>query len=303
MSELTNLIDEYYADLRSKAESKAEACLSRALKDRSFYEAEKAYQKARIRFLCSESELPEEIERRKRDFLAWREKRKRSLSALGLKESDLIPDYTCKKCEDTGFLDDGYACTCYRDVLHSFQFKEMGITPIPFSSFEDAKQELTPYIPFKFYKEKYCESFPAVPLSTVFSGATGTGKTFLAGCIGEELNRRNKEVLFLSSFSLNRFFIACFEKESYKAMSILFNADLLIIDDLGSEPLYRKITVEYLKLVLEERFDRKKPVLVTTNLDKDGILQRYGERIYSRLFDSSSLDYNDLFRGKDLRIK
>lgn len=303
MSELSNLIDEYYANLRFRAESRAEACLNRALQDSTFSEADKHYQKARIRYLRSQAELPEEVSKRKEEFLRWQEKRKASLSALGILESDLVPSYNCKKCSDTGFLEDGYACSCYRDVLHRFQMNQMGISPIPFSSFNEANQELTPYIPFLYYQKKYCDVFPNVPLSTIFSGATGTGKTFLAGCIGDRLNEVGMEVIFLSSFSLNRFFMACFEKESYKMISSLFHADLLIIDDLGSEPIYRKITLEYLKLVLDERFDRKKPVIITTNLTKDQILQRYGERIYSRLFDTSTLDYNDTFKGKDLRTK
>lgn len=303
MSELTNKIEEYYATLRSRAESKAEACLRRALQNEDFPEIERNYQSSRIRFLRSHAELPAKIEECKREFLKWKEKRNSSLSMLGIREEDLIPSYTCKKCSDTGFMEDGYACTCYKDLLHKLQLEEMGITPISFSSFEKANKELTPYIPFEYYEKKYCDVFPNVPLSTVFSGATGTGKTFLAACIGEKLDKEHKEVLFLSSFSLNRFFMACFEKETYKTITTLFDCDLLIIDDLGTEPIYRKITLEYFKLILDERFDRKKPVIITTNLSKEDILSRYGERIYSRIFDQSSLDYNDLFRGKDLRTK
>ena len=36
------------------------------------------------------------------------------LQTIGISESDLTPQYTCKKCSDTGFLKSGTACDCYK---------------------------------------------------------------------------------------------------------------------------------------------------------------------------------------------
>ena len=53
--------------------------------------------------------LPE-LTQQKRDLLA---ERKRILSDLGIDETQLQPQFSCKKCSDTGFLPSGAACNCY----------------------------------------------------------------------------------------------------------------------------------------------------------------------------------------------
>ena len=74
-----------------------------------------------------------------------------------------------------------------------------------------------------------------------------------------------------------------------------------MIDDLGTEPMLKNVTVEYLLLVIEERQTKGRATLVTTNLDTDGILLRYGERIYSRLSHKQRSKIIEM-NGKDLRI-
>ena len=48
---------------------------------------------------------------------ALTEERKRLLSENGYKENALDPVYTCKKCSDTGILEDGKRCSCFYDRL------------------------------------------------------------------------------------------------------------------------------------------------------------------------------------------
>jgi len=36
------------------------------------------------------------------------------LSAMGIEEWQLLPQYECKKCSDSGFMADGKACDCYK---------------------------------------------------------------------------------------------------------------------------------------------------------------------------------------------
>ena len=35
------------------------------------------------------------------------------LQQVGLTEEMLVPQYSCKRCSDTGFLKNGAACNCY----------------------------------------------------------------------------------------------------------------------------------------------------------------------------------------------
>ncbi|MGN1235332.1 MAG: ATP-binding protein [Christensenellaceae bacterium] len=302
MSELKSRIEEHYSSLRARAESRAERCLSLAMNSEAFRSNHQKLQKARFALIRAEVNDPALVSALQSEVRTLTEERRSLLQSLGLKEADLRPDYSCKKCSDTGFLPDGSACDCYKALVRQYKLEEVGIASVPLHSFEEANESLTPYIPFAYYR-KYCDAFPAVPLSTVFSGPTGTGKTFLAGCMADRIEKRGYSVLFLSAFSLNRFFMSCFEAESYRALSILIDSDLLVIDDLGAEPVYKKITIEYLKLLLDERFSRKKPIIVTTNLTDDQIPERYSERISSRLLDQEHLDYNPYFRGRDLRRK
>ena len=80
-----------------------------------------------------------------------------------------------------------------------------------------------------------------------------------------------------------------------------FDCDLLVLDDLGTEPMLKNVTVECLMILIGEREKNSKHTIFTTNLDQKQILIRYGERVLSRLLNKS----NSLFKtmeGKDKRI-
>ena len=79
------------------------------------------------------------------------------------------------------------------------------------------------------------------------------------------------------------------------------SAELLVIDDLGTEPRYNNVTCEYLLMVIEERTSKGLSTMITTNLSPDRILRTYNERIYSRLFDKRR-SVTLLFEGEDLRL-
>ena len=75
------------------------------------------------------------------------------------------------------------------------------------------------------------------------------------------------------------------------------DCDLLIIDDLGAE-ITNKFTVSCLYNLLNMRMIRHKSVIISTNLGKDELRERYSERVTSRLFGEFS---PLLFRGRDVR--
>jgi DNA replication protein DnaC len=78
------------------------------------------------------------------------------------------------------------------------------------------------------------------------------------------------------------------------------DCDVLIIDDLGTEPLLKNITLEYLFNIINLRQKRYKPTLISTNLSLDDILNRYDDRIFSRLSNKiTSLTIP--FNGIDMR--
>ena len=80
----------------------------------------------------------------------------------------------------------------------------------------------------------------------------------------------------------------------------LLSVPLLLIDDLGSEPMMRNITVEYLFTLLNERMAARRHTVIATNLSPLQLQQTYGERVSSRLLDRTRCAVIKL-EGKDLR--
>jgi len=148
--------------------------------------------------------------------------------------------------------------------------------------------------------DKYVAAFPT-PKNLVFIGAAGTGKTHAAQVLGSKLLDRGFSVFYITAFALiQRFkdYIFNFEAD---ALDNIFGCDLLVIDDLGTEPKIKNISEEYLLNVINERMANDTPFAITTNLSPDDILARYDQRLTSRILaKQSSVVFR--FKGKDLRF-
>ena len=75
---------------------------------------------------------------------------------------------------------------------------------------------------------------------------------------------------------------------------------MLMLDDLGSEPLMQNITVEQLFHLVNERQRRGLSTVISTNLTLPELKDRYTERIVSRLNDPKNCQIIVL-EGRDLR--
>ena len=77
----------------------------------------------------------------------------------------------------------------------------------------------------------------------------------------------------------------------------LMSCDLLILDDLGTE-MSTAFSQSALYSLLDGRIRAGKKTIISTNLDDDGIAERYGAALASRLKG----EYEWLpFRGRDIR--
>ena len=81
---------------------------------------------------------------------------------------------------------------------------------------------------------------------------------------------------------------------------LLCDCDLLVIDDLGSEPVYKNVTEEYLLMIINRRAANEFPTIITTNLTQEQLLDRYGDRTLSRINDKRRGIFLEL-KGEDLR--
>ena len=68
----------------------------------------------------------------------------------------------------------------------------------------------------------------------------------------------------------------------------IFQCDLLIIDDLGTEMTNTFVTSQ-LFFVLNERILRRKSTLISTNLSLETFAETYSERIFSRISSSYTM--------------
>lgn len=105
--------DRYYALLREKAQTRAERFLAKANANARFKEITAELSKMEIALAKAEvfepANLPA-LTAQKENLL---NERKGILVDLGIEEKELTPQFTCKKCSDTGFLPNGTACNCY----------------------------------------------------------------------------------------------------------------------------------------------------------------------------------------------
>ncbi len=227
----------------------------------------------------------------------------------------LDDSFSCTNCNDTGFLPNGQKCGCFRqqlitkaynmsnlsNVLEKENFQSFNLDIFSEEPFED--QSLTPKQNMMNILN-ICEGFVFnfdinSEDNLLFCGETGTGKTFLANCIAKSLLDREKIVIYQTAFKLLEIleeirFRDSDDKEKY---NLLFETDLLIIDDLGTE-MTNTFTNSELFNIINSRLLSNKKTIISTNLSPKEMMDRYDDRIFSRLFSKFTVLH---FFGNDLR--
>lgn len=126
-------------------------------------------------------------------------------------------------------------------------------------------------------------------------GDTGTGKTTLGMLVASQALAAGKSVaVYFTPKLLNRIRQTYQEAESENAYTAFFDqvtsVDLLYIDDLGSER-HTDWVVEQLYAVINERYENRRSVLVTSNAPDDVVSgakelrEQIGSRTVSRLIE------------------
>jgi DNA replication protein DnaC len=119
-------------------------------------------------------------------------------------------------------------------------------------------------------------------------GRVGCGKTHLAIAILREIVAKGYSGLYYNSPNLLRDIRATFDGGSDLTEDDLLeevtSTDLLVFDDVGAENS-TQFVLDRFYLVINERYEAGKPVIVTTNLDHEALEARLGDRIVSRLLE------------------
>jgi len=151
---------------------------------------------------------------------------------------------------------------------------------------------------------KYAQEFDNHVKNLLFIGRPGLGKTFLCNSIAKSLLDAGKSVMYQSSpdlIDLVRKFKFDFDNEEAgdEALKDVYECDLLIIDDLGTE-LNTQFSGLVIYNILNKRLTDNKKMIISTNLDVDEIMKTYSERISSRIFGNFDMFE---FYGEDIRLK
>lgn len=137
----------------------------------------------------------------------------------------------------------------------------------------------------KRYVNKFGEMYKANQ-GIVLYGPVGSGKSYLAGAIANELIEQGHYVI-MTSFTKILEELGTFSNQDISYIERLNKSELLIIDDLGTE---RKtdFALEKVYNLIDSRYRAAKPLILTTNLSIDEMMNcediRY-QRVYDRIFE------------------
>lgn len=141
------------------------------------------------------------------------------------------------------------------------------------------------YTIVKNYVDNF-ETFYKSNRGLLFWGTVGTGKSYAAACIANELLNRKTPVVMTSFVKVLQVIQDNTENET-EFVNRLCAARLLIIDDLGTER-NTDYALEKVYNVIDSRYRTGKPLVLTTNLNLQDMQMtqdiRY-QRIYDRIFE------------------
>lgn len=141
------------------------------------------------------------------------------------------------------------------------------------------------YTIVKNYVDNF-ETFYKSNRGLLFWGTVGTGKSYAAACIANELLNQKIPVVMTSFVKVLQVIQDNTENET-EFVNRLCAARLLIIDDLGTER-NTDYALEKVYNVIDSRYRTGKPLILTTNLNLQDMQMtqdiRY-QRIYDRIFE------------------
>lgn len=236
----------------------------------------------------------------------------------GFDETYLDPVCRCPVCQDTGYVGEPIRehCECFNQAFYTRMYQRMGLSGASSSqSFEtfDLNVFSAEKLPGKTYSQRelmnvirktcedYAEKFPAVPVKDMLlMGQSGLGKTFLMHAMAKALIRRGMNVLLISAYKFLEIARKAYLSGNPEEMAPLMDAEVLLIDDMGVEPLMENITIPQWFNLINERQLGGRGTVISTNLMEDELKRRYTERIASRLMNNAQCRLIQ-FAGEDIR--
>ncbi|MDD2233634.1 MAG: ATP-binding protein [Desulfitobacteriaceae bacterium] len=213
--------------------------------------------------------------------------------------------YLCPMCQDRGLVlenDTAYPCTCMQQKKLENQFRSARISKALLTCRLE-KFDLNYYISSneanlssakraldasKLFINNYLKQ--PYGLGLLFTGPVGSGKTFLAASIANELMLNDRQVLFLVVPDLLDELRAAYKSDinEFDLLDTARTVPVLILDDLGAHN-YTDWTRNRLYSIINYRMNELLPTIITTNLSLDEMEDYLGSRTTSRLVQMSRI--------------
>ncbi len=223
------------------------------------------------------------------------EKRRALLVSMGLPADYTEPQYTCRVCSDTGYVDTKM-CSCLREALIRENFRTSGMGDLldrqSFENFDIERYKRDGEDVYRRMKanfaaaKAFAENFKDKRGNLFLVGTTGAGKTHITTAIARAVLDRGFDVVYdtaqniMSAFEFDRF-RAGYQPSESRADKYM-ECTLLILDDLGTE-FTNAFTVSCLYNLLNERQNKGLSTVISTNVPPTELREKYEDRIYSRL--------------------
>lgn len=242
------------------------------------------------KFLEGDEEALRELKSMIRDI---KEQKYLALVRAGFPSDYLEPVYDCPHCKDTGYIG-SEKCHCFRQTMVNLLYEQSNLKNLlqtdNFDNLSYNYYQGDDLLRFKNAVEtckNFVKNFNSDYHNLFFYGTVGTGKSFLSGCVAKALIEKGNLVIYFSALSLfERLSKNSFDFKAKEEFNLLlddiYNCDLLIIDDLGTE-LTNAFVSSQLFGLLNERHLRKKATVISTNLSLEELRDRYSDRIFSRI--------------------
>lgn len=232
-------------------------------------------------------------------------------------EVALLPVF-CTICGDKGITTHGTYCKCFLDELYRSLYGALppqGTQGGPsFEAFDETlfddraelknrKTQRDWMLLIRDICRAYIADFPRTKKpNMLLSGSAGLGKSWTLSCMARAAWGRGIDVLYIRAGELFQSFFAHRMGEEIP-LSFLHSADLMLIDDLGTEPITQNVSTEYFYDLLNKRMEGKKHTVIASNIRKlSDFSRQYGERIASRLGSWNEWQLI-MFEGQDVRLK
>lgn len=240
------------------------------------------------------------------------------LRAKGYPADYLGPVCRCAKCGDTGYVYEHslkQPCECLKEAYRAFlaqageqldkhkTFERFDPTRFPEEALPGTDVTQREYMEIVRKKcRQFADGVPDGPVKTLLlHGGSGLGKTYLLHCVANAVRERGIEPRYETAYDLLSALKSAYFSRGEPLAQAYFDVPLLLIDDLGMEPMIENITVEQFYNLLNARLNRGLFTVVSTNLSRTELQKRYTERVSSRLLDTRT-GMAIPFLGKDIRL-